>query len=130
MPAGEAEVKVSVRFYPCRVDRVIDGDTVAVTVDHGFKVYTSQIVRLIGINAPERKTPEGIKASKFTADWVAAHSVSNGKMIEWPFTLAAMSMTDRYGRRLARVFPFGEDGTRDLSAALLASGNATEFVPQ
>lgn len=124
MPTSGADLKVTLRAYPCKVDRVIDGDTLVVTVDHGFKVYTSQIVRLIGVNAPERKTPEGITAKKFAMDWV----ILNSHKKDWPFLMRSLSMTDRYGRRLAHIVPFGEHGSKSLSNALLESGNAVPFM--
>jgi micrococcal nuclease len=40
--------------YKVTVDNVVDGDTVDVTVDLGFKIYTKQRIRLNGIDTPER----------------------------------------------------------------------------
>lgn len=42
--------------YNAEVTKVIDGDTVDVTVDLGFKVFTTTRVRLHGINTPESRT--------------------------------------------------------------------------
>lgn len=39
--------------YRATVNRVIDGDTIEVTVDLGFCASLRQTVRLYGINAPE-----------------------------------------------------------------------------
>ena len=38
------------------IDKVVDGDTVDVTVDLGFKIHHKIRVRLYGINAPESRT--------------------------------------------------------------------------
>jgi micrococcal nuclease len=38
------------------VDRVVDGDTIDVTIDLGFKIHTKQRVRMYGINTPETRT--------------------------------------------------------------------------
>lgn len=38
------------------IDRVVDGDTVDVTIDLGFKIHTKQRVRMYGINTPETRT--------------------------------------------------------------------------
>ena len=38
------------------VDRVIDGDTIDVTIDLGFKVLIKERIRLYGINTPESRT--------------------------------------------------------------------------
>lgn len=41
------------REFLCRVDRVVDGDTVDCTVDVGFKVRTKVRVRISGVDTPE-----------------------------------------------------------------------------
>jgi endonuclease YncB( thermonuclease family) len=49
---------------PCTLQRIIDGDTIIVTIDHLLEIYSKNAkIRFSGINAPERKTPEG-KISK------------------------------------------------------------------
>ena len=40
--------------YKAEVYNVVDGDTVDVMVDLGFKMYTKQRIRLAGIDTPER----------------------------------------------------------------------------
>lgn len=47
------------------VERVIDGDTVVLTVDLGFYCYVRLSCRLFGIDTPELKTPEGKAARDF-----------------------------------------------------------------
>ena len=40
--------------YRCRIDRVIDGDTVDVDIDLGFGVWMrKERVRILGIDTPE-----------------------------------------------------------------------------
>lgn len=41
--------------YRAKVERVIDGDTLDVTVDAGFANYRTERLRLLGVNTPERK---------------------------------------------------------------------------
>ena len=43
--------------YKAIVTNVVDGDTVDVNVDLGFKVYSKQRIRLAGIDTPERGQP-------------------------------------------------------------------------
>lgn len=43
--------------YKAIVTNVVDGDTVDVNVDLGFKVYSKQRIRLSGIDTPERGQP-------------------------------------------------------------------------
>ena len=43
--------------YKCELIRVVDGDTIDVSVDLGFKVWLrKERVRLLGINTPESRT--------------------------------------------------------------------------
>ncbi len=39
--------------YHANVDRVVDGDTIDLVIDLGFKITTFQRIRLRGINTPE-----------------------------------------------------------------------------
>ena len=47
------------REYPAKVIRVIDGDTVELAVDIGFRTTHTDKFRLNGINAPEGHTEAG-----------------------------------------------------------------------
>ena len=58
--------------YPCKIIRVIDGDTVDVDIDLGFDVWLKkQRVRLYGVDTPESRTSDkeekkyGLKAKAF-----------------------------------------------------------------
>ncbi len=59
--------------YTANLDRVVDGDTMDVTIDMGFKITTNQRIRFAYINAPEIfKTPTnspeyklGMKAKRY-----------------------------------------------------------------
>jgi len=42
--------------YNAIVDRVVDGDTIDVTIDLGFKTWKKVRVRMEGMNAPESRT--------------------------------------------------------------------------
>lgn len=43
--------------YKAEVTRIIDGDTIDVTLDMGFRTYCRQRLRLLGFDAPERGQP-------------------------------------------------------------------------
>lgn len=49
--------------YKAIVNKVVDGDTVNLTIDLGFRLTYTANCRLAGINAPEINTEEG-KAAK------------------------------------------------------------------
>jgi len=42
--------------YKCKLDRVIDGDTVDATIELGFKITIHKRIRLMGLDAPETRT--------------------------------------------------------------------------
>jgi endonuclease YncB( thermonuclease family) len=51
--------------YLARVRRVVDGDTLVVTVDLGFAVEVGQTLRLRGIDGPELSRQAGERAREF-----------------------------------------------------------------
>jgi len=90
---------MSTRLYTnCRVDKIVDGDTVDIVVDLGFYVSTKVRVRLAGINAPETNTSEGL-ASK--SQLAALCSGAEVKMY--------CEGKDRYGRWIAGLIRKTDD---------------------
>lgn len=60
-------------IYRCRVDRVVDGDTLDLAIDVGFRVHTIQRVRLAGVDTPETRgihRPAGIVVAELVHNWV------------------------------------------------------------
>ena len=43
-------------FRVVSVDRVLDGDTIDVTIDLGFDLYKKERVRIAGVDTPEKRT--------------------------------------------------------------------------
>ena len=43
-------------FRVVSVDRVLDGDTIDVTIDLGFDLYKKERVRVAGVDTPEKRT--------------------------------------------------------------------------
>jgi micrococcal nuclease len=54
--------------YKGIVENVVDGDTMDVIVDLGFKVSTKQRLRLAGIDTPERTQPGYAAAGDFVRE--------------------------------------------------------------
>jgi micrococcal nuclease len=42
--------------YFCKLDRVVDGDTIDVQIDLGFGIWHKARVRMLGIDTPESRT--------------------------------------------------------------------------
>lgn len=114
-------------LWPANVTRVIDGDTIDVEIDTGFRTVRYERLRLFGVNCPEIhgvSHDAGLAAKKFTTDWC---SVVPAGM--WPFTIETFK-TDVFGRWLARVWHGDRTATDDsveLTQALLQAGHAVPF---
>ncbi len=84
--------------------KVVDADTLVAHVDCGFGIWVSQRLRLRGINAPERKTLEGVEAKQYVVS----------RLEKCPFIVIKTYSPDKYGRRLADIFY--SSGQSDLHA--------------
>ena len=48
--------------YKCKINRIVDGDTVDVDIDLGFNiVLTDERVRIMGIDTPESRTADKVE---------------------------------------------------------------------
>ena len=101
-------------IVPAVVTRIIDGDTIEVTLDLGWKLYKNDHVRFAGINAPEIKTPEGIGARDFLSIYL---KVGQKVMIQ-------SHKLDKYGRCLATVMV----GDVNLNNLMVSSNHAVEYM--
>ena len=68
--------------YRCKIDRVVDGDTVDVDIDLGFGIWLrKERVRLYGIDTPESRTRDleekkyGLAAKSFVQDLLPVGSM-------------------------------------------------------
>ena len=99
--------------YQADVIRVIDGDTLLLDIDLGMRIHVTQIVRLLGVNAPEmtgEQRPAGIAAR----EWVSGQVDSTVRI------KTHLDRNDKYGRLLVEVFL--ADGTV-LNQAIIAAGH-------
>ena len=86
--------------YKATVENVVDGDTVDVLVDLGFKTSTRQRVRLARIDTPERSQPGYAAARDFVREAVLNKPVmlKTEKVSKWGYYLAEVTLED--GRNL------------------------------
>ena len=88
--------------YGCKVERVVDGDTVDVTLDLGFDILYKSRVRLYGIDTPESRTrnldekARGKLAKSFLED-----AINNGKKVVIQTKLKASR--GKFGRVLGDI---------------------------
>ena len=61
-------------FRVTKINRVVDGDTIDVTIDLGFDLYKKERVRVAGVDTPEKRTRDkeekvlGIDATNWLKD--------------------------------------------------------------
>jgi len=97
--------------YKCKINKVLDGDTVDIDLDLGFNIVLSnQRVRMAGVDTPESRTsnkeekPRGLLSKKKLAEKMP---VGSWQIIE---TQRSDNNDDKFGRILG-VFIL-EDGTK------------------
>ena len=102
------------------VDRVVDGDTVDLTVDLGFEIFHRCRVRLAGVNCPETRTRDleekkrGLAAKRFATNFLK----HRGRI-----TLVSKEYRGKFGRVLGEIEADGES----LNASLVETGHAVEY---
>jgi len=118
--------------YNAVVDRVVDGDTIDVTIDLGFKVWKKMRVRMEGINTPESRTRDLEEKKRGLAAKDRLKEIllyNNNKCV------LKVSGVGKYGRALATVLvdslsPLnGKDGITliDVNKQLIEEGHAVEY---
>lgn len=105
-------------IYPVSTYRVVDGDTIAVTLDLGFGIQYSTSVRLAGLNAPEitgRERPAGLMVATRVQRWMEQH----------PQIFVQYVAEDAYAGRIVGTVltPSGES----LNTWLLQTGQAIPY---
>ena len=59
-------------FRVTKIDKVLDGDTIDVTIDLGFDLYKKERVRIAGVDTPEKRTrdKEGKELGIDATNWL------------------------------------------------------------
>lgn len=101
--------------YQATVNRVIDGDTIEVSVDLGFSLVWTTPVRLYGINAPETnsKSPMERAAAMVAKTYLIANI--EGKEVR----VKTVKPKDKYGRYLAEVWQTGGLQAQSVNQAMI-----------
>src|SRR5213593_4303800 len=101
--------------YQAEVQRIVDGDTLHVRVDLGFDIRVDQILRLLGIDAPELRTASGREARDFLTSLLPIGTVVTVRTVK--------DRREKYGRYLATVL----QGDVSINDTLIASGHARPY---
>lgn len=99
--------------YRAEVVRVVEGDTLELRLDLGFKTYRIIQVRLIGLD-----TPDGKLANTFAFSWVRQQ---RGEIL----IRSEKDGSGKYGQWLAEVW--SRDQSKCLNADLITEGLATPW---
>lgn len=101
--------------YPAALRRVVDGDTIDLTIDVGFRLKAEIRVRVWGIDTPEVRGPErelGLAATSWAVAWLT----------EAESLRVRTRKTGKYGRWLAEIWR--DHDPVPLHDALVRSGHA------
>lgn len=89
--------------YRGKVSNVVDGDTLDVEVDLGFKIATKQRIRLAHVDTPERSEQKYAEAKKLVEDLTLNKNVflRTSKPSKWGYYLA--EVITETGQDIAQV---------------------------
>jgi micrococcal nuclease len=108
--------------YKAKVNRVVDGDTLDVTIDLGFKITTHQRLRLEDINTPEtynvKKDSEEYKKGMLAKNFVIQRLEANN----FEAIVETDKDTGKFGRYIATIWL--KDWTKSLNDELVEKGYA------
>ena len=112
-----------------KVDLVVDGDTIDITIDLGFDLSIKQRVRIAGVDTPEKRTRdlEEKKLGKDATYWLEDKlddAVNDGFDLSIRTELGK-GATGKYGRLLGWLY-VGSEG-RSLNEQMVEEGYAWEY---
>ena len=111
-------------FYEAKLDRIVDGDTIDLSIDLGFDVSYKARVRLHGVNTPETRTKDlkekelGLAAKAFVYDWLAEHDSVYIKTLK--------DDSGKYGRVLGYIYT-DERMTKCLNDDIIDAGHGVPY---
>ena len=115
-------------FRVIKINRVVDGDTIDVTIDLGFDLYKKERVRVAGVDTPEKRTRDleekelGIDATNWLkAKLDSAISGDDDLVIRTEL----VGGVGKYGRLLGWLY-IGDSGT-SLNEMMITEGYAWAY---
>ena len=113
--------------YAAKLVRVVDGDTVVLEIDLGFKLKAEMVCRVYGVNTPELIGVD--KAAALLAK-AAAENMLMQEAVGGLFTRTHKPGKDKYGRYLAEIFYVNAVGeTLSLGEQLISRGFGVAYTP-
>ena len=115
-------------FRVTKIDRVLDGDTIDVTIDLGFELYKKERVRIAGVDTPEKRTRNleekalGLDATDWLKDKLEGAISGDDDLV---IRTELVGGTGKYGRLLGWCY-IG-DSTVSLNEQMIEEGYANAY---
>ena len=116
-------------FRVTEINRVLDGDTIDVTIDLGFDLFKKERVRIAGVDTPEKRTRDleekalGIDATNWLKKKLEDTIAGDGD--ELTIRTELVGGMGKYGRLLGWLY-INED-TISLNEQMITEGYAWEY---
>lgn len=111
-------------YFVRSVNKIVDGDTIDVTIDLGFDILYNSRVRLAGIDTPESRTRDleekvmGLEAKDYLKERLRVAK----KIV---IRTEKLDSSEKYGRILGWLFLDGE--TNSVNNQMILKGYAWEY---
>ena len=115
-------------FRVTEINRVLDGDTIDVTIDLGFDLFKKERVRIAGVDTPEKRTRNleekelGIDATNWLKDKLEGAISGDDDLV---IRTELVGGTGKYGRLLGWCY-IG-DSTLSLNEQMITEGYAHAY---
>ena len=116
-------------FRVTKIDKVLDGDTIDVTIDLGFDLYKKERVRIAGVDTPEKRTRDleekalGIDATNWMKEKLEATIAGDGD--ELTIRTELQGGVGKYGRLLGWCYINEEE--KSLNEQMIEEGYAHAY---
>ena len=116
-------------FRVTSIDRVLDGDTIDVTIDLGFDLYKKERVRIAGVDTPEKRTRDleekelGIDATNWLKEKLDGAIAGDDDLV---IRTELVGGVGKYGRLLGWLY-IGGDSTSSLNEQMIEEGYAWAY---
>ena len=111
-----------------KINRVVDGDTIDVTIDLGFDLYKKERVRVAGVDTPEKRTRDkeekvlGIDATNWLKERLEAAIKGDDELT---IRTELVGGVGKYGRLLGWLY-IGDEET-SLNELMISEGYAWSY---
>ena len=115
-------------FRVVEINRVLDGDTIDVTIDLGFDLFKKERVRVAGVDTPEKRTRDleekalGIDATNWLKEKLEGALAGDDDLV---IRTELVGGVGKYGRLLGWLY-LG-DGSLSLNEAMIDEGYAWAY---